>query len=448
MHKSNTNIKFLFFLFGLGGQLQIIASLSFTELFVFTAAPFIFFKEWYYLKRNGMATFFYISICVVLGCAVACWVNHSPPFAVLRGMAVTSLLPCTVIVAHWLLRKDLNGFKWSLIGGAISGVFCTFWFQKSVDVAMLAKGVSGEAAVDAIVNGPLYWIGQIGTFTLLLPKGWYLHFPTGVSVILTLFVGIFSILTSASGRGASVRSLASAAVMIIGGRRCQTMKRIGRYFWILVFLGSVGAFLVKEGYSMAASQGLLGEVSRKKYEMQTKGDKSLKAIILGGRMESFCGILACLDNPIIGYGPWAVDEKGYVAEFLAKFATREDYESFLKAEEYHFAHGITTHLIPCHAFITEFWCWYGIAGLVFWLYAMFVMLRYLRQDCWAIPQWFMWIAAAVPGYFWGIFFSPWSERVGGVMFIVACLMARAVRQNRQPLPKEMIDEIRTVEQRR
>ena len=66
--------------------------------------------------------------------------------------------------------------------------------------------------------------------------------------------------------------------------------------------------------------------------------------------------------------------------------------------ESNLARGKTVRMIPAHAYITEFWLWYGVFGLLFWLYVIFVLARYLWQDCWAVPQWFMWIAASIPGY--------------------------------------------------
>ena len=46
-------------LFGLGSQLQLWgASLSFTELFIFIAAPILFIGELPYMRRNGMMTLF------------------------------------------------------------------------------------------------------------------------------------------------------------------------------------------------------------------------------------------------------------------------------------------------------------------------------------------------------------------------------------------------------
>ena len=65
------------FLFGLGSQLQIVASLSFTELFVFIAAPFIFLREKDYMRRNGIMPFWGLSMMVVVGCVVACSAQYT-----------------------------------------------------------------------------------------------------------------------------------------------------------------------------------------------------------------------------------------------------------------------------------------------------------------------------------------------------------------------------------
>ena len=439
----------VWFLLGLGGGLQIISSLSFTELFVFAAAPVLFFKEQEYMKRNGIMPFFWLSMAVFVGCIIAIIANHTPFRYALRGLAVTSLLPCSVVVGHWMLRRDMAGFKWSLVGGAISGVVSTFVFQKAADVTMLADGETGSAAVEAIMGGALYWKSRVGSFLMMFPKGWYLNFPIFLSAAAPLFMVVFSMLITVSGRGTAVTSAGTAVLVLLGGKKPSSIRRgVSNRFWLLVAMGMVGVFVLKFAYQTSAEKGWLGEASRKKYEDQTKGDKSLKALLLGGRMESFCGLIACMDKPIVGFGPWARDEYGYIDEFLSRYANIEDYQHYLSRRLQIYSMGLTDEgLIPCHAYITEFWLWYGIFGLLFWLYVIFVLLRYIKQDCWAVPQWYMWLAASLPGYFWGIFFSPWSSRVGGVMFVVACLMARAVRQGRCQLPIEMVREIEKVEGR-
>lgn len=434
------------FLFGLGSQLQIVASLSFTELFVFIAAPFIFLREKDYMKRNGIMPFFWLSFLVVVGCIVACIANHTEPLFVLRGMAVTCLLPCTVVVGHWMLRRDMGGFKWMLIGSALSGILCTFIFQKHGEVAQLAGGVSGSDAVEAIMSGPIYWITRLGNILNSIPKGWYLQCPLVASVAIPLFMAAFSMLTSVSGRATALCALGTVALIFIAGKKRETIRsRLCNKFGLWCCIAIVGVFCLHSVYRIAATQGWLGEDAFKKYEQQTQGDTSIMALLLGGRMESFCGLIACVDKPIVGFGPWAEDKNGYTGEFLSKYGTYEDYENYIKTVEWRLSRGITYHMIPVHAYITEFWLWYGIFGLLFWAYIIFVFIRYLKQDCWIVPQWYMWIAASMPGYFWGIFFSPWSDRIGGIVFVVACLMARAVRMGVQPLPDYMEEEIFKVE---
>ena len=434
------------FLFGLGSQLQIIASLSFTELFVFLMAPFLFFKERIYMKRNGMMPLFWLSMAVVLGCVIACIENDTYPSFVLRGMAVTCLLPCTIIVGHWMLRRDMGGFKWMLVGIAISNVLSTFIFQKSVEVSMLAGGETGKNAVIDIMSGPIYWISRLGAVLRAVPQGWYLQCPTIVAVSIPLFLAGFAILTSVSGRSAALGAIGMVGFILIGGKKRKTIRRrLCAKFGFLCCVGITAIFVLHTAYRISAQSGWLGEEARNKYEVQTQGDKSIKRLLLGGRMESFCGLIACVDKPIVGFGPWAMDERGYVGEFLSKYGTPDDYDGFLRAEERNMLMGGLKGLIPCHAYITEFWLWYGIFGLIFWLYVIFVLLRYLKQDCWAVPQWYMWIAASIPWYFWSIFFNPWADRIGGIVFIVACLMARAVRMGVQRLPDYMEEEIFKVE---
>lgn len=443
------NTKLLFFLFGLGGQLQVVASLSFTEIFVYLAGPLLFTRELPYMKRNGIMPFWWLSMAVVANCVVAIIANHTPFQGALRGMAVVCLLPCAIVVGHWMLRKDMNGFKWLLVGGAISTVLCTFVFHKSVEVAMLARGASSSEEVsEAIMGGPVFWIGRLGAWATLFPKGWYLQCPTLLAAGLPLGMAFFSLLTSASGRSAALGALGSAVLVVLGGKRSQTIKkRICKNFWLLCLAGIATIFIFKTVYQIAASSGALGEQARTKYENQTQGDTSIKKLLLGGRMESFCGLIACIDKPIVGFGPWAQDRFGYTAEFLEKYGTYDDYMNYLRSEQYGLMMGYDAHLIPCHAYITQFWLWYGIFGLIFWLYVVFVLVRYLRQDCYAVPQWYMWLAASIPGFMWGIFFSPFSERVGVMVFVVAVLMVRAVRKGTQPLPTEMVVELQKIERR-
>lgn len=429
------------FLFGLGGQLQIVASLSITEAFVLVTAICIAAKEFPYMKKNGIMPFFWLSVALFLGGGISGIVNHTRFDFLVRGMAVLTLLPCSIIVCHWMLRKDMENFKWSLIGGALSGILSTFILQNAYQRGHIGGGYEAVAAED-IMNGPLWLVHRVGDLVLLYPTGWYLSCPLLLSAMLPVGFALFALLTSVSGRGTFVRSIYTAALVLIGGKKQSKIKtRVCNRFFALAVLGGLLVFGLKGIYQYTASSGILGEAARIKYESQTRGDKSIGALLLGGRMESFCGLIACIDKPIIGFGPWAMDRNGYIGAFLSKYGTQEDYYSYFRSQ----LNSNDADLIPCHSYIVEFWCWYGIMGLIFWIYVMYLLVRYLKQDCYAVPQCYMWIAAGVPSYFWNVFFNPFAARVGSMMFVVACLMVRAVRLGRQQLPIQMQMEILRME---
>ena len=440
------HMLWIWFLLGLGSEMQLVASLSFTELFTLIAGPYLFTKYSWQMKRDGVMPFLVLALCVFVGCVIACLANHTPFHFALRGYAVTCILPCSIIVSYWLIRRYANGFKWFLIGAFISLILCTFVFQKSVDVSTAAGAYASSASADAIMSGPLFWVSRLGKALMLPTKGWYLHTPILWDITIALFVGFYAILTTASGRSASLSAFAFVLILLIGGKRLITMKRrfCANFIFICV-LGVICVFLAKTGYQVAAERGWLGDAAYKKYMGQTGGDKSLKALLLGGRMESFGGLIACVDKPIVGFGPWAMDNWGYQDEFLMKYGKQEDAEKLLA----NYRDGkYFSGLIPGHSYLTCFWLWYGIFGLIFWLYVLYVFMRYLKQDCWAVPQWFAWLACSIPAYCWDVFFSPLGNRFTAMLFVVACLMTRAVRKGTFQLPLEMQQEIVENERKR
>ncbi len=421
----------VWFLLGMGAQFQIVASLSMTELFVLFAAPLLIFREYSKMKRNGVLPLFVLSLFVVIGCICSCVVNRVSFYAALRGGATTCLISCAIIVSHWILRRDLSGFKWFLIGNALSFFFSAFVFQHSVELTMLADGrVGSSAVVDAIMSGPIFWTTRLSSIIGAVLKGWYLQLPSVVCGGVPLILALFAVLTSESGRSIALGLIAMSMIVFIGGKSPERIKRlVCRRLWLLIGVSIMCLFIVNHTYRYAALTGLMGEKSRIKYEKQSHGSDSIAKLLLTGRMDSFCGLLACIDRPIFGYGPWAIDDYGYISTFMRKYADAEDYRDYVELTRFYSTQGaVPIRLIPCHSFITQFWLWYGVSGLIFWIYVLFVLFRFLRQDCFAVPQCYMWLAGGVPSLIWSIFFSPFPERFGPMLFIVACLMVRAVRR--------------------
>ena len=439
----NKKLTWLWILLGIGYKLQIVSSLSVTEVVILIVTPFTVFKSFSKMRRDGVLFFFVLSLLVVLGCIIASICNHSSHEAVVRGLAVTCLISCSILVSYWMLQRDPAGFKWFVLFSALSMILSTFIFKQSVEVSMYG------ASTEEMMGGPIFWIKRLGGVIMAPIIGWYLRMPMVYIVLAPIFMAGFSILTSISGRGAMVRFLIFAGIALIGGKRQWTMSRLSRYFWRLCFAGIILSWAIYFGYKKAAGSGWLGEASRTKYEVQSQGGGGLGRLIMGGRGNSFIGLLACRDKPIIGWGPWALDQNGYAEEFITRFGTQEDLYNLASDRAWRIRTGNASSLrmLECHAYITEFWAWYGIFGLIFILYILFALVRYLKQDVAAVPQWYAWLTCSIPTIFWDVFFSPFSDRFGVSLFVVACLMARAVRKGTYKLPIEMIQEIERVERK-
>ena len=437
-------VKFtwLWFILGLGSETQVVASLSFSDAIVLMVAPFLFPKVVRGMRRDGVMFLWVLSVLLIVGCIVACIENHCDSYYVIRGLAVTCIMSSSIIFGYWIMSADPGGVKWMLLGVALSMIICTFIFQHSGEIT-IAGGAGGKAAVDSIVSGPLFWITRVGAFLTLPTRGWYLHTSIIYDVFAILFLVVFSMVTSSSGRSTALGAIGAVVLILIGGKTIRTMKRLGRHFFMFAAVAVVGIFVIHAAYRISALNGWLGENARVKYERQSNGSGSILRLIIGGRAESFVGLFACCDKPIVGWGPWARDVNDYCARFTYEYGTDDDIEAMKLNRAWLLSKGVSrgNFLIPCHSYITEFWLWYGIFGLIFWLYVVFVIIRYLKSDAWAIPQWYGWLAAGMPAYLWNVFFSPFGHRVVNILIIVACLMARAVKKGRSNLPQDMVVEI-------
>ena len=445
----NKNKRLIWFGLGLGSQLQLVASLSFTELFCFLATPILLPRVFSSMKRDGVANLFYLSLFMLLGCAMSCIYNHTSSSFALRGHAIAAIVVCSIVVFYWLVKEDPLGFRWYLLGFAISKIICIFAFQQIFEVDTYAGGMRGEGAVDAIMSGPIFWIGRLKPFVTFPTEAFYLHTPIWIDVVAFLFMGLFSILTTSSGRSAALMSFAAVLFVIIGRKRIQSMRIISRRFGMIVLIGVAFIFVSKIVYSTAATRGYLGEEARVKYENQTRTGSGIMNLLMSGRAEAFIGLFACFDSPWFGKGPWAVDTEGYTERFIQKYGADEDIEFLERSRRDMARFGLSPRLrmIPGHSHVTMLWLWFGLPGLIFILYCTFVLVRFLKDDCFVIPQWFGWLTCAVPGLFWHICFSGFANRVGFPLFIVACLMARAARRGIYHLPPEVIFEIERNERR-
>ena len=427
----------LWFLLGLGYQLQFIASLSISEAVVLLVAPFLMGKEISRMRKSGVLPLFGWSLILIVGCVLACLANHCSGWQVIRGLATVSIITCLIVVFHRLIWCSPNGVRWFFVGVLLCLVINTFIFRRQGDVTMYGDDL------DSIMNGALYWIIRVNNLVSLPIKGWYLQTPWLYSATAPFGIGVFAMLVSTSGRSAALVSFVSGLFIIIGGRKPKRMNLIAKNFYLILVAFSFLAPLSYVGHKALAGGGYLGEKAQEKFESQTRGGDNIASLLVGGRAGSFAGFYSCVEQPIVGWGPWALDLAGNNAKFIYKYGSYED----IRDLEWKRAQRAKTGrrgvgLIATHSTVEQFWVWFGAAGLFCSLYWAFVLLRFLRQDLAAVPQWFGWTMMLIPPFFWDFFFSPYSDRVIYTLLLVACLYARGVRLGRVGLPLYMLNELR------
>lgn len=423
-------------------QISVVGSIGISELFCFLLAPMLFLFDYQALRHDGFMPAVVLSLLAIVGCCISSAVNHSPQPAFLRGFAATYSVFAFLVVHHRLLRNNLGGLKWFLLGVCLSNVINVFVFQRAVETYVVGGVASSEAKAAAVVSGVLFWLNRVGPFLTLPARGWYLQTPTIIAVGSAMIMPIYTMATTDTGRSATAVAAGAVLLLVIARRKISAMRAIQRHFLLLAIAGLVLCVLLKDGYKFLAENGYLNERAARKYEGQMMGrsKKDLVGMLLGGRTEFFGGIYAAAKNPLVGYGPWAVDTEGIYRDFVARYGDWEDAEKFQREFLWNMQMG-RYGLLPAHSHIVGFWVHYGILGGVFWIYVLWLIYKLLRRNLVAIPQWYGFFAFTACSALWDIFFSPYSQRVGMPFFIVALLIADAVRCGKIRLPPLMADEI-------
>lgn len=431
----------LLFLVGLGSvtQFHFVGSIGLSELPMFLLAPIVFLIDFRQLKEDGFLPFVCLSILTCFGCMISSMINKTPSIIFIKGLANPYSIFAATVILHRLLRSDFNGFKYFLIGSFLSGIISIFIFQQETFTVHHGELNSGDAATEMVMSYPLFWSGKIKQLLSLPSCTHYLSLPLSYSVFACLISAfVFLLYSGSSGRAAALATFASAVLLLVFRKSRRQMLLMGRHVIMLGLAVVLSLMVFKFGYSFAASSGFLGYDVQQKYLSQTRMGSGALQMLMAGRMEFFCGVMACLDHPIVGFGPKGEDTEGYVERYLQKYGAPEDYTSYVNYM-YRVAReqGYVYKTIPAHSYIGMFWIYYGIFGLIIWIYVLCLFYLYLRKYASSIPQWFGYIAWSMPALVWDIFFSPYGGRVSGPSVVVCILFAKAVFNRRIRLPYEM-----------
>lgn len=421
MGSGNTSHKESICLFLMGcfsmTQINLIGYIGISELVMFFVAPFVFIHNYQRIQRQGFLPVLMLGFAWMAGATLSDYVNRSHVELLLRGIATPYTVIATVICLHALLYKNVFNIKWFLFGLACSSIICIFVFQPGT------AAYRGEAdAMDAVLNYKLFWVTRAMLWLSLVIQIAYLRVPLGVSLGITGFLAYFSLVEG--GRSAFLCVAVSFVIMLAGGRRVQSMKRIKRYFGLALIVGVLSLAAIRGIYHVAVTNGLMGEEELTKYEIQTKSGSGILHLLMAGRADFFVGLIAIRDKPLLGHGSWAIDVAGYQQRFLDKYGNAEDYERYVAR------YRSNDRTIPGHSHIVGFWLWHGIAGGLFWLYVLRVIYITIKNHLAVVPELYGYLALAIPLAVWNILFSPFGMRTSMCCLIVTCLIVHAIAKGR------------------
>lgn len=409
---------FLLFLIGLGAsyRIQIVGAIGISEIFVFLWAPFLFWGELPHLRRNGFARYLGIWFLTVLGCVVSSIVNRTDLPLFLRGFAQIYSLFAGVVVIHFLLRKNISSIRWLALGLCLSPVlsFLLHGGDLSMDFDMTEEGMKAFRRMSALSH-----------ITKIPVACWYFNSPLWFSAGLPIVFGIVCIMSSASGRSLALTLIATGMLALIGWRKPERIFLISKHFVRFCIYVVLVVFIVKTAYVKLAPKGFFGESIQRKFLAQTGGNTSTIALLMGGRPQFLSGAYVASKKPILGFGPWYQEwGNGYEAEFYQKYASPEASDYYFKSLEERLNRGKSS-VLGGHSHLIAFWTWYGIFGLLFWLYVLCQLALFFKNNICKIPVFFGFICAYAPKFVWDAFFSPYSARMQTSALIVLILMANS-----------------------
>jgi hypothetical protein len=405
----------------LWAEVAIIGRLFVTEIILTGALPFLLLTRGRMLAAPLPRMFMLLALFWLISLVVTDLYRGTPFVDYSRGWSKVTFLT-TDFMAIYLLTYGSRQRLILFAVGLAFGSYLTYLLNPSeFALAQPWKFGIGSATI-MLASAAVIWppIAR----SPLLPAA-----IIGALVAVSLFVGSRSLAGIAT-----VTALYILAQQILA-RRARGPSGFSAWrslTFLVVALGISLAFL--NIYGVLASEGVLGEDAREKYERQSTG---AFGVILGGRTEIFISVQAIMDSPLLGHGSWAKDPR--YSELLLEL---EDlgYEVDYNAAE--------QELIPTHSHLFGAYVEAGLLGAVFWVWVMFLALRVMSNLFLVREPLSPLIAFLGFSLIWDVLFSPFGAERRVIMPYYIILLMFAWETLRASVPEEALMRFRKLVPRR
>ena len=136
-------------------RVNLGGSIALSEIAMVMLAPFIFMREMTNMRRDGVLPIVWMGLLWLLGAVFSDIYNNIYPLYAIKGIATPIVYLAAIICCYALIKKNIGGVRWFIVGWTLSYIMTTFVFQRS---SSLGGNMSVEDAIAATVNYKLYWL--------------------------------------------------------------------------------------------------------------------------------------------------------------------------------------------------------------------------------------------------------------------------------------------------
>ena len=391
-----TNEKFLskkncvVFIIGLFSfiKIRILGTLGISEiliigLYIGLINPFSFLENKNVVHLYGM-TFLWL-----LGVFISDQLNGTPIIDSLKGLFNVIFLLLLIPFVYWALYDKPSRMLFFWLGTGISSLI-GFYFQKVPSLNLYEAEVWSVYAYYPLciaISGLLYYNQKRFLSYLFIESFaiWSLwHMSRNVFLCMTIGVCLLIFMTN-------LKYLEFYDRIRFLKDKCL----------ILILILCFSIFSIGYGYEYLASHKILGERAYQKYIMQHNSELGL----LSARGDFFQSLELVSKKPIIGYGSYAKANSNMLTYYSL------DEKEFSKDE-----------ILPGHSYLMGGWVYAGILGLIFWLYILRLIFKFLYVGLVYDLKLMGINILLICMMLWNIFFSPFSDRLNFLFFIMSLII--------------------------
>ncbi len=326
-----------------------------------------------------------------LGTCYSNWWREEPFEVALKGNAIVFNVFCMLIVGIALIRRSTHSFLWFTVGYGVGSVMSLYVFQNGAYLGFAeSAGYSGSGGMqEFLVEKQIYPLyAQAALLSILFPLRAFGLIPWTFVSIGCFVTAFFLLFEGGSRSGFGIYFLTALVVISFAYLKpfVRTVSKNVIFFSLCALIVSVAVF---KTYSHLAKKGSLGESEYQKYVVEIEDSDSGA---LGSRDDLIRAWPFLKSHPFVGAGSSAIDRWGYIVD----------------ADDFR---------IPGHSALVGAWTQNGVLGLIFWVYAIFIILDFIRKKMIWFGDWFPFLAFVMLSMVWNILFSPF-----GIFRGIACVV--------------------------